>query len=194
MPPKQKFTREEIVDAAVNLIRSDGLSAVTARTLGSILGSSSRPIFTAFKNMEEVQSEAIKAIRQIYNKRIEKALKEDAPFRSVGQQYIKFAQEEPRLFQILFMTQSQHGVESQNVLDVLDDNSKVIVETIKEEYQLNYDLSMEFYQELWVFTHGIATLIATGVCSFTLEEIQKMSADVCLGVLQQIRKKKENES
>ena len=58
MPPKPKFTREEIIETALQLVSERGMSALTARDLGERLGSSARPIFTLFKNMEEVQKES----------------------------------------------------------------------------------------------------------------------------------------
>ena len=57
MPPKPKFTREQVVDAALELVSKKGIEALTARELGAQLGSSACPIFTAFKNMEELQKE-----------------------------------------------------------------------------------------------------------------------------------------
>ena len=33
MPPKAKFSREEIIDAAINIVREDGFDALTSRTL-----------------------------------------------------------------------------------------------------------------------------------------------------------------
>ena len=55
MPPKPKFTREEIAAAALEIVKESGVDALTARNLGDRLGTSSRPIFTAFKNMSEVK-------------------------------------------------------------------------------------------------------------------------------------------
>ena len=52
MPPKAKYTREEIIDKAFEMTRKNGIDSVVARELGKELGTSSSPIFTAFKNME----------------------------------------------------------------------------------------------------------------------------------------------
>lgn len=38
MPPKAKFTREEIIAAGLDLVREEGFSALTARGLGARLG------------------------------------------------------------------------------------------------------------------------------------------------------------
>jgi len=72
MPPKQRYTREEVIATALDIARKDGLSTVTARDLGKRLGCSSSPVFTAFRNMDEVISETVKAARELYNDYIEK--------------------------------------------------------------------------------------------------------------------------
>ena len=54
MPPKAKFDKDEIMKTALSIVENDGMDALTARTLGQRLGSSARPIFTVFKNMDEV--------------------------------------------------------------------------------------------------------------------------------------------
>ena len=80
MPPKAKFTREEIIQAALQIVRSQGFSALTARALGEQLGSSPRPIFTIFENMEEVQQAVIAAAKSVYKEYIDKGLSEAIPF------------------------------------------------------------------------------------------------------------------
>lgn len=53
MPPKFKFTRDEITNAALNVTRKNGISGLTARALAAELGCSVKPIFGLFKNMEK---------------------------------------------------------------------------------------------------------------------------------------------
>lgn len=43
MPPKAKFTREEIIQAAIQIVREKGPEAVTSRELAKRLGSSACP-------------------------------------------------------------------------------------------------------------------------------------------------------
>ena len=49
MPPKFKFTRDEITNAALNVTRKNGISGLTARALAAELGCSVKPIFGLFK-------------------------------------------------------------------------------------------------------------------------------------------------
>ena len=52
MPPKPKFTREEIVRVALEVVSQKGVEALTAKELGAALGTSARPIFTVFSSMK----------------------------------------------------------------------------------------------------------------------------------------------
>ena len=88
MPPKPKFTREEIIEAALQLVSERGMAALTARDLGERLGSSARPIFTLFKNMEEVQQEVRKAAINRFNDFALRAEEYTPAFKQFGMQMI----------------------------------------------------------------------------------------------------------
>ena len=182
MPPKQKFTKGQIVTAALEITRREGFSAVTARGLGGKLGVSSRPIFTAFKNMDEVKRDTILAARALYNSYIEKALAEEIPFKSVGLQYFQFAENEPELFKLLFMT-ADNALTLTDVLPVIDDNSEKILVSIQKPYGLSQEHAYMLYQNMFVFTYGLACLCATGVSRLSEEEVNARLTEVFAGLL-----------
>lgn len=66
MPPKAKFTREEIIEGAFQIARTEGFDKITARELGKRLQSSARPVFTVFESMEEVKMEVIARAKEVY--------------------------------------------------------------------------------------------------------------------------------
>ena len=183
MPPKCKFTRDEIIAAALDIARKDGLYAVTARSLGEKLGSSSKPIFSIFENMEEVLEATLLAARAVYNEYIEQALSDEKPFKAVGSKYIEFAMREPMLFQLLFMKEQTQKRSALGILPMIDDNYEEILETVKTEYGLDDKNAKLLYRQLWIYTHGIASLIATGVCSFKPQEIGEMVSQVFISLL-----------
>ena len=49
MPPKVRFTREEIIRAALDITRESGPEALTARSLAARLDCSAKPIFGQIK-------------------------------------------------------------------------------------------------------------------------------------------------
>lgn len=188
MPPKAKFTREEIIAAALELTREQGIEAVTARELGNRLNSSTRPIFTVFKNMEEVNAKIISAAKALYKQYVKKGLEQQLAFRGVGAAYIEFAVREPKLFQLLFMNEKQGVSDIDHILNLLDESYEDILKSVREPYHLQEETAKKLYRHLWVYTHGIATLCATRVCGFTGEEIEKMLTEVFISLLEKLKK------
>ncbi len=185
MPPKCKFTREEILDAAMGILREKGADAITARALGERLGSSSKPVFSVFRNMEEVQAEVKRAAREVYNQYVQEGLSGPLAFKGVGEQYIRFASREPELFRLLFMTKQQPEPEISGILPVIEENYEKILSSIRDAYQLEEESAQRLYRHLWIYTHGIATLMATAVCRFGPEESSRMLTQVFLSLLNQ---------
>ena len=188
MPPKSKFTKEEIIAAALQIASESGIEAVTARSVGERLGSSARPVFTVFKNMEEVIDGVKNAAKKLYNKYIQEGLTEEIRFKGVGKAYIRFAAEQPKLFQMLFMSDLPVNT-ALNTLPVIDDNYDDIVTSITEQYGLDKDSTLSIYSQLWIYTHGIASLLATKTLMFKPEEISERMTDIFVALL--TKRKKE---
>lgn len=191
MPPKAKFTREEIINAAFEMVRRDGLEILTARSLGAALGSSARPIFTVFKSMEEVQTEVIDKAKRLYESYEDEDMKGANAFKGSGTGYIRFASDEPKLFRLLFMKEKSDVPSPERVLEEIDDYSEKILNTVQEQYGLGREAAARVYLHLWLYSHGIAVAIATKICTFTEEQISAMLLEVGAGI---IRKIKQEES
>lgn len=188
MPPKAKFTKAEIIEAALNIVRTDGYDALTSRALGTYLGSSARPIFTVFKNMEEVQQATIEAAKTLYKEYVNKGLTAEYPFKGVGTQYILFSVNESKLFQFLFMTEQKQIPDLSGVLPLIDESYEQILLSIQEDYKICNSSAKKLYHHLWIYTHGIASLCATKMCCFTDEEISTMITEVCMSILKKIKR------
>ncbi|WP_251206092.1 TetR/AcrR family transcriptional regulator [Acetatifactor aquisgranensis] len=187
MPPKAKFKKEEITKAALDIVKADGFEALTSRELGIRLGSSARPIFTVFKNMEEVQQAVIQSAKMLYKEYVNKGLTAEHPFKGVGTQYILFSVNEPKLFQLLFMTEQSEIPDLKGVLPLIDESYEKILQSIQDDYGINEHLAEKLYRHLWIYTHGIATLCATRMCRFTGAEISSMITEVFMSLLKNVR-------
>ena len=178
MPPKFKFTREEIIQEALDLTRKNGISAVTARALGERLHSSVKPIFGQFKNMEEVQKEVLKASYDLSCTRMQELMEsgEYPPYKASGIAYIRFAKEEPELFKLLYMRDRSN--------ESFDD--KIYMKPLMEEVQKNLDLSEDdaylFHLEMWIFVHGIAVMTATSYLGWDMDKVSEVLSDAYMGL------------
>lgn len=167
MPPKAKFTKEEIINAGLAILRERDISAVTAREIGNYLGSSARPIFTVFENMGEVIDGIEDKACEIYSEYVRQGLQSDIAFKGVGQAYIQFAMQEPKLFQLLFMRKVAGDIGVNKILPEIDDNYPAILKSITDQFPVSTDDAVILYRHLWIYSHGIATLCATSMCRFT---------------------------
>lgn len=187
MPPRAKFSRDEIVGVALDLVRAEGIQALTARALGEKLGSSARPVFTVFRSMEEVQEEVLKASKALYREYVERGLQDTPAFKGVGTQYIRFAMEEPKLFRLLFMAEQERVPDLAGVLMLIDESYGKILDSIVTGYGLTEESAEKLYRHMWIYSHGIAVLCATKMCRFTGEEIGGMMTEVFTGLIRQIK-------
>ena len=183
MPPKPKFTKEEIVEAALTLVSANGIEALTARELSAYLGSSARPIFTVFKSMEEVAQAVREAAMKRYEEFVERALDYTPAFKKYGLQMVLFSKQEPKLFQLLFMTENDFAHSFVDVFSNLGRTAKSCIEIIEHDYHLEPDMAMLLFEHAWIHTFGICVMCATGTCLFTDDEISEMLSDNFKGMM-----------
>ncbi|MDE7424046.1 MAG: TetR/AcrR family transcriptional regulator [Lachnospiraceae bacterium] len=179
MPPKFKFTRADITKAALDVTREKGISGLTARELAAKLGCSVKPIFGQFQNMEEVQQEVLASANDLYQSYLQEDIPSGKypPYKASGMSYIRFAKEEKELFKLLFM-RDRSG-------EKIEENKKEI-EPLLELIEKNIGLSKEeaylFHLEMWLYVHGIATMIATSYLDWDIEFISKVLTDAYMGL------------
>ena len=178
MPPKCRFTREEIIQAALDLTAEKGVGALTARGLAQRLGSSAKPIFGLFANMEEVQQEVVKAA----NLRYQEYLRQDMsagrypPYKASGMAYIRFAREQKELFKLLFMRDRTHEKKAAG------DELEALLGLIQKNMGLSRDDAYRFHLEMWIYVHGIATMIATAYLEWDMDFISAALTDAYQGL------------
>lgn len=181
MPPKPKFTKEELIQAALELTREGGIEMVVARNLGKKLNTAPSTIFTHFNSVEEIRQAVVEAAREIYNTYVEAGLKMVPPMKGFAVQYIRFAMEESSLYSVLFMNKRE-GFKYVDFI-INEGHYENIISAAEENFSLNRSQAEFLYHNLWAYAHGIAVMSATGVCKFTLEEISQMLGMACRSFL-----------
>lgn len=191
MPPKPKYKRNEIINGALQLVREEGMSALTARALSERLNCSVAPIFSEFKNMEELKNEVMRSAKDIYDGYIKEGLKYSLPFKGAGLKYIEFAQREPNLFRLLFMSESCAGLDN---FMLLDENNAKIVGALQSSWGIDIYTARSLHKDIFLYTHGIAVMCATNSCSFTDEEISDRLTFAFTAMLKLFKEKKNDKS
>ena len=105
MPPKIKTTREAIVGAALELVRTSGSQSINARNVAAALNCSTQPVFSNFANMEELKLAVVDKADRLCAEyiRLETESGLYPAYKASGMAYIRFAKEEKELFKYTFM-------------------------------------------------------------------------------------------
>ena len=174
MPPKAKFTKEQITKAALGVVSKKGAQALTAKELGAALGTSTTPIFTVFNSMQEVQDAVILAAMERFEEYAHKAAHIKPVFKQVGMQMILFAKEEPKLYQLIFMSSIGEAQTFDDIYAHLGSLADECLDVLQKDYDLSKDNAKTLFEHVWIHTFGIGALCATGTCDFSNEQIAQM--------------------
>ena len=181
MPPKPKFTKEELIQAALELAREGGLEAIVARNLGKKLDTAPSTIFTHFNSVEDIRQAVIEAARELYNGYVEEGLRMVPPMKGFAMQYIRFAMEESNLYSVLFMNKRDDFKYVDFIIS--EGHYEKMISAAQDNFSLEREQAEFVYHNMWAYAHGIAVMSATGVCKFSLEEISQMLGMACRSFL-----------
>lgn len=173
MPKPTKITKEEILKAAFKLAKEKGLEGVSNREIAKELKCSIRPIYYQFENSKKLNVELYNKIEKYFYKYITDNMTDDMPmYKQVGVNYIRFAKEEKKLFQILFMSETK--MPPKDFIEKAGEDYKEIEKMIKISTKLKDEEIASFHTKMWLFTHGIATLLASGTIELESEQIKDL--------------------
>ena len=171
MPAVRKASREQIIDAAVAVLRDEGFSAINARSVAKKLGCSTQPIYFSFKNMDELKAALTERAIELHTQRVRDSLRahegSDSRYSSYGMGFVKFAAEEKQLFRWLYLEGKQLGPYQKDVL------LPEIVAVIVEEFGYSEEVARRFHQDMTYFTYGLAILANTDHLRLTEPELRE---------------------
>ena len=182
MPPKAKVTKEDIINAAVDIVRESGSQAINARTVASVLNCSTQPIFSNFATMDELRLAVVEkadVLCQEYMQR-EVESKKYPIYKANGMAYIRFAKEEKELFKLLYMRDR-----SCELIPEATEQTDRMESIVHNNTGLSGVDAKLFHLEMWAYVHGIATMFATGFLDLPWELVSKMLTDSYKGLKKQ---------
>lgn len=162
MPKKISFTKEMIIKTSFQLLKKQGLSAITARNIAKKLGCSPAPIYSSFESMDDLKKELMNIAKDEFLKCAKKHYTHSMLL-NIGMGIITFARDENQLFSFVFFDKEEYK-------DLMYEFSDLIFKEFDNDDRLK-KLSKKTRKWLlykgWIYAHGYATLIRTGYLSET---------------------------
>jgi len=186
MPRKPKFTRQEVLDSAFDVAKKQGLEAVTAASVAANMGYTGSSLFTHFESMDEIKQEVYLMAKQKALDFFEGSIDYFPAFKELGMRWIRFAEDEPNLYRMLF---------AGNPFTKTDDVSVVfreIFEPLKEEVAKTFEISEDNAKKVMsaciTQANGIALSIINGYGeNYTEERLSEELSNACIGLVLLIR-------
>ncbi|MBE6604449.1 MAG: WHG domain-containing protein [Ruminococcaceae bacterium] len=178
MPPKVKITKQDIVNAALSLVRGRGRGALNARAVAAALGCSTQPVFSNFATMEALEGATIAAAHARYLGFLKREVESEKypPYKAFGMAYIRFAKEEGELFRLLFMRDRSTEDTSPTI------DFEEAVEMIAQANGVSLETARLMHLEMWAWVHGIGTMLVTSFLSLDQSLISDMLTDAYQGL------------
>ncbi|MBE5799026.1 MAG: TetR/AcrR family transcriptional regulator [Clostridiales bacterium] len=170
MPPKQRITREMILERSFEMFCREGMEVVNARSVAKALNCSTQPIFSYFSGMEDLKNALEEKAKELFAQALQVDDQPGDPVINIGCAYTRFAAEQPCLFMHLFMINKDDPLYP----FISEENRSLLVQREAEHTGLTLKAAWHLYVHMSVYIHGLAATRAAHKCDFTPEQMSEM--------------------
>lgn len=186
MPPKRRFTKETILDAAFEIARKEGAENINARMVAKKLECSTQPVLYYFSSLEELKREVYIKADDFHTEYIADVTgpMKDILF-NIGLRYIRFAVEEKHLFRFLFLSENE---ERSTLMDEFEsEENSPIAEIMKKTLNIDPEKCKQVFFMVFMFAHGYASMLANDTLKYDENTVREQLELSVKGALQAVK-------
>ena len=166
-------TKERILSASLDLVRSGGPSALTARNLCASLGCGANAIFSSFGSIQGVRDAVREEARKLYRKRVGDGFLLNPPFKGFGMAFIWFAMDEPQLFSLIMEAQTPPA-SFKEYIDIYVGFKSESLSAIADTFDLLGEDAETLYYQLILVAMGLASTCTGGRSGLTIPQVSEI--------------------
>lgn len=186
MPPKARITKEMILNTVLCITRAEGFENVNARSIAHALQCSTRPVFTCYKNMEELKGEFLSFAYEYYEQYVHDYQQnvDIRPYLLLPLSYIEFARKETFLFRLLFVKDMDLQMTEAKDFYREPGNEKKAA-AFAESIGIRPEQAKRIFLDLFLYAHGIAVLAAAKKFAADSAQTEKMVSNLLAALIRQ---------
>jgi len=165
------LTKEDVILKAKDIVARDGWESLNARGLAKELNMSTKPLYRMFEGMDEVKSLVYENIYKFYDEFVTSRIDKDKALITLCVAYVEFAQEHKNLFKTLFLSNNLSWKSIDSVLDEKWNQSTIV--NLVNKHGFTFDGAKILFMHLWLYSNGLATLLATNEIHLDSKDIIK---------------------
>jgi len=180
MVRKKVYKKEQILAAAIEMVEKDGFNKFTARNIAKHMNISTQPIYLEFKNMDDLKETVLESIFENLFKKVFPHEVTGDPVVDVALNFIRYANENPRIFRALYVEESGLGYK------IYDKSFKEFYTLVKgtPKYKNVDEVHIDaLHIRSWITATGLAVLTTSGIFQPTEEQLIQMISDVIEAIL-----------
>ncbi|MFA8439863.1 TetR/AcrR family transcriptional regulator [Pueribacillus sp. YX66] len=192
MPPKPKFTKEQIIDSAFQIAKEEGIDKITIRKVANHLGSSSAPIYVNFKDVQSSNVQSLKKIVE-WSKQMIQEQQTGNPFTDIGTAILKMAVEYPVLIRDFILKPNEYlkNYDQEMRADFLN-----LMRQTPELEGFTEEKLMTILLKMRIFQTGLTVMVANRLLpeTFDLNKMIQLSDNTAedIVIATHLRKKEKN--
>lgn len=167
--PKQRITKDMVVDAAFTIARHYGMEKVMVKSIADAMGCSVQPIYSYCKNMDGLREEVGNRVRSFVKEYIVTHIDKNNLFYSTGQAYIQLAKEEPHILKI-YIFQERKNISSLKDFYETEINPQ-IAQTIAKDLDISVEVARQLHFNMSIYTIGLGTILSVASPGIPMDEI-----------------------
>lgn len=183
MPPKQRITKDILLESALKIAQEQGIAAVTSRSVAKCVGCSIQPVFSQFPTMDKLRQATFDYASETFVKEILSFGEQPDFFTRTTQWVIDLARNKPNLFNLIYLSDHFQGNALLDVMMSFESNEKLVSKMI-ELYELESDICKDILLRSCLFLMGIGTMICINRMTFSDEQVAGMMKQTVADMVQ----------
>ena len=188
--PKQRITKEMVVDAAFEIARGDGMEQVMVKNIAEKIGCSVQPIYSYCKNMEGLRKDVTQKVSSFIGEYVQTHIDIDDIFGSTGRAYIQLAKEEPNLFKI-FILHERNGIASLD--DLYQSETNPCTAELISKNLISIEQAKKLHLNMLIYTIGLGTIFSVAIPGISTDEIYEQQEMAYKAFLTRTIREKEDQ-
>ncbi|MBL1230772.1 TetR/AcrR family transcriptional regulator [Enterococcus sp. BWB1-3] len=171
MARKKTITKDQILNAAYDVVATEGFSKLTARNIAAKMKCSTQPIYLEFENMDDLKEALFDKIHSYLSTEVFPEKHTGNTIIDLALNYIHFAKKESKLYRALYLEEYGGG---QRMQEFSYNYFSSAVKKDPKYAELTDKQINSLHMGTWIVATGVASLMTSGIIHPTDEQIEEL--------------------
>ena len=156
--PRQRITKEMVVEAAFSLAREGGMEKVLVKNIAERIGCSVQPVYCYCRNMDGLRADVVEYTGKFIQEYVSERIDSSCLFESVGRAHALLAKEEPHLYRLYFLRKRKRAHSLEEIYQ--EETNPKVLEDITQKLGMEEDRAKRLHKHMVIYDIGLSFILA----------------------------------